>query len=349
MWAHHEVWLLLAAVLLVVLAIAVARDREATHRRYALFLIATVIGHLLGPILRDRGVPGIVVAAALLLETALPCAFWLLAKAHFDDEFELRPLPGGVLLVMFLAGAVPTLVPEARDPWWPLVPRLLALGIVAHAMISVHQGGQFDLVVSRLRARNTAVMLAGAYIFVELLAEVLLGRIVDPGTGASVHAVSSFVFAFAICTLCLRMEPDVLHLEPQKPEPEPLPLDPALAARLQHLIEVEQVFLQEGLTIAAIADRLSVHEYKVRQLINTQLGFKNFNAFLHHYRLREAGKLLRDPAKAHLGVAQIAYDVGYRSLGPFNKAFKELFGQTPTEFRASATPAVPSSAEPSSY
>ena len=29
----------------------------------------------------------------------------------------------------------------------------------------------------------------------------------------------------------------------------------------------------------------------------------------------------------------IALDMGYRSLSPFNKAFKEIKGMTPTEFR----------------
>jgi AraC-like DNA-binding protein len=48
------------------------------------------------------------------------------------------------------------------------------------------------------------------------------------------------------------------------------------------------VFREEGLTIADLAQRLGVQEYRVRQFINAQLGFRNFNAFLHQYRLREA-------------------------------------------------------------
>jgi AraC-like DNA-binding protein len=78
---------------------------------------------------------------------------------------------------------------------------------------------------------------------------------------------------------------------------------------------------------------MDAHEHKVRQLINSRLGFRNFNAFLHHFRIQEARRVLADPAQSHVGVAQVAYQVGYRSLGPFNKAFKELTGLTPTEFR----------------
>ena len=44
-----------------------------------------------------------------------------------------------------------------------------------------------------------------------------------------------------------------------------------------------------------------------------------------------------DAAQKGLGVAEIAYRFGYASLGPFNRAFKEIVGQTPTEYRKAAT------------
>ena len=97
----------------------------------------------------------------------------------------------------------------------------------------------------------------------------------------------------------------------------------------------EGAYRQEGLSIRGLADRVGTQEHKLRQMINAELGFKNFNAFLHHYRIREAQRALTDPARAHLGVAQIAYEVGYRSLGTFNKAFKDVTGRTPTEIRSS--------------
>jgi AraC-like DNA-binding protein len=98
-------------------------------------------------------------------------------------------------------------------------------------------------------------------------------------------------------------------------------------------LDEERIYKKEGLTIRAVAARMAEPEYRVRQLINAHLGFRNFNAFLHHYRIRDARESLRDAAKRHLGVAEIAYELGYQSLGPFNKAFKEITGQTPMEFR----------------
>lgn len=158
------------------------------------------------------------------------------------------------------------------------------------------------------------LVVAGTYIFLEIMGETLLSGSASAAFADRVHSAAALALVFGVCFLSL---------------------DPALAERLHGLVEEDQVFRKEGLTIAGLAKRLGAQEYKVRQLINAQLGFRNFNAFLHHFRIDEAQRTLRDPAQAHLGVAEIAYQVGYRSLATFNKAFKETTGQTPTEFRAS--------------
>lgn len=197
--------------------------------------------------------------------------------------------------------------------------------------------------VSRLRARYAVLIASGTYILLELLAEAVFF-----GSGAEaraladrVHDVTTFLLVFGLSAMSLRIEPEVL-----KPAARPAletAADPALAERLRQLVQVEEVFREEGLTIASLAERLAAQEYRVRQLINAQLGFKNFNAFLHHYRIREAQNALGDPARRHLSVAEIAYAVGYRSLGPFNKAFKEIAGRTPSDYRAQRQAEAPPS------
>src|SRR3990167_322688 len=93
------------------------------------------------------------------------------------------------------------------------------------------------------------------------------------------------------------------------------------------------VWREEGLAVASLAAKVGVPEHQLRALINGQLGHRNFSAFLNSYRLEEARRLLSDPAQARRQVLQIALDVGYGSIAPFNRAFKEATGMTPTEFR----------------
>ena len=87
------------------------------------------------------------------------------------------------------------------------------------------------------------------------------------------------------------------------------------------------------MTITALAEVLGTQEHVLRRVINRGLGFRNFNDFLHAHRLREASARLRDPAARRIPVLTIALEAGYGSIGPFNRAFRERFGMTPTEYR----------------
>ncbi|GAB4480135.1 MAG: hypothetical protein OHK0018_11560 [Erythrobacter tepidarius] len=81
---------------------------------------------------------------------------------------------------------------------------------------------------------------------------------------------------------------------------------------------------------------LGEQEYRLRRTINGQLGHRNFAAFLNGYRLAEVKAALADPAQAAVPIITIALDAGFGSLGPFNRAFREAEGMTPSAFRARA-------------
>ena len=111
---------------------------------------------------------------------------------------------------------------------------------------------------------------------------------------------------------------------------------PALLRRLDHLMSVERIYRQEGLTIAMLAAKLDLPEHRLRQAINEGLGHRNFNAFLNRYRIDEAKAALSDVSQRDVPVLTIAMDAGFQSIGPFNRAFKADTGLTPTEFRRDA-------------
>jgi AraC-like DNA-binding protein len=190
----------------------------------------------------------------------------------------------------------------AYHRFWSLLPRILSLAVVIHALLRVYVGAGSDLLLPRLRARYRLLVVAGTYIVVELLGEAAMNGSAAEQLAERVHSMAVLIVVWAASLLSLRAAPEVLR--------------PARAA------------LDEPALDAALAERL-------RQLIDPQLGFKNFNAFLNRFRVAAAEKTFADPARAHLGVAEVAYQVGYRSLGTFNRAFKEATGRTPSEYRAS--------------
>jgi len=109
-------------------------------------------------------------------------------------------------------------------------------------------------------------------------------------------------------------------------------------------LELEQVikamdgglYLEPGLTIGGLADVLSIPEHRLRRLINGGLGYRNFAAFVNDYRIREAKRRLSDPQMAREQIIQHAFNLGYASLAPFNRAFRERVGVSPTEYREAA-------------
>ncbi|MGD0207423.1 MAG: helix-turn-helix domain-containing protein [Verrucomicrobiota bacterium] len=57
----------------------------------------------------------------------------------------------------------------------------------------------------------------------------------------------------------------------------------------------------------------------------------NFTDYLSRVRIEKAKNLLLNP---NLRVSEIAFEVGFQSLTHFNRVFKKLLGQSPTEYRA---------------
>ena len=96
------------------------------------------------------------------------------------------------------------------------------------------------------------------------------------------------------------------------------------------------LYLEPGLTIGGLADILHVPEHRLRRLINGGLGYRNFAAFVNDYRIEEAKRRLADPELAREQIIQHAFSLGYASLAPFNRAFRERVGVSPTEFREGA-------------
>jgi AraC-like DNA-binding protein len=107
----------------------------------------------------------------------------------------------------------------------------------------------------------------------------------------------------------------------------------ALLHALRKLMVEGKAYREEGLSIASLSQSLGVQEYRLRRLINGQLGHRNFSAFVNGYRLAEVEAALADPGQAEVPILTIALDAGFGSIGPFNRAFKAHTGLTPTEYR----------------
>jgi len=100
--------------------------------------------------------------------------------------------------------------------------------------------------------------------------------------------------------------------------------------KLQDLMK-KGFYRTEHLTLKKLSVELGLPEYKTRALINNILGYRNFNDYVNHLRIAEAGHRLR--TEIDTPILNISLDAGYRTLSSFNRAFKDILKQTPTAYR----------------
>jgi AraC-like DNA-binding protein len=309
----------------------------------ALYLVG-VIGYLLCPLVVGRWHFGLWVIPFLVGCNGVAGFFWLFTRALFVDGFKPTVLHGVPIIVVILVGVghhffaddlVAADAPEAGRAAFSVIPQILSLALIVLAMAQAQIGLTADLVEPRRRFRSILAGVTGAYMIIIVITEILLeGQSRIPELEV-LNVGVIFVIAMIAIGAVLRIRPAFFA-----PEPRPATATPADDARddtirdaLIKAIDEGRIYLQEGLTITALADQLDTQEYRLRRVINRQLGYRNFNAFLNHYRIKEACRRLTDSETIRLPVLTIAMDLGYRPLGPFNRAFKEETGMTPTEYR----------------
>ncbi|MAP93872.1 MAG: AraC family transcriptional regulator [Ponticaulis sp.] len=122
-------------------------------------------------------------------------------------------------------------------------------------------------------------------------------------------------------------------LQKRKRNVAPAREDIALGERIRALLSQDDILTQSDLRVRDVANILNEPEHRVSSAITTGLGYANFNRLMNDLRIIRARADLRDPNKAKLPVLTIAMDCGFGSIGPFNRAFKDATGQTPTQYR----------------
>ena len=272
-----------------------------------------------------------------LVSAGTPAVFWLWSCAIFDDEFKLAWRH----LALWLATlALAYVCFTHRVPGLYLALSVVSLGFITLGIWEALAGRGADLVEGRRRMRPmlalAAAVYAGAIVVVELIWR---DRLLAAPTGL-VTAAGLAVLAFIFVLNQIGKLGAAPLTEAPGPVPAPAiadaaidPRDTKILAALNRLMDEERLYRESGLSVGALAARLEIPEYRLRRVINGELGHRNFASFVNQYRIAEAKAALIDPSQAEVPVLTIAMDAGFQSIGPFNRAFKAATGTTPTEYR----------------
>ena len=216
----------------------------------------------------------------------------------------------------------------------------MMLVFVASAMYWTLKGWRADLVDDRRILRWFIIGVQGALIFTVVFVESFL---LDGGSSSYAAAQAIIVSSIAILAmgmLLVAMRFDYVSLSnvirkvaelTEEVEPETTALFDQNS--FNKVFKGGKLYREAGLTISMLAKKLNLPEYRLRAFIHKKLAYRNFNAMLHTYRIEDASEVLADKSKSGVPILTIALSVGYQSITPFNNAFRQIMGVTPSEYR----------------
>lgn len=264
---------------------------------------------------------------------------WLLTRALFDPAPRDVWWPRIVATVVAVAGALTVLAPNEGGLYGFVgnVYQLSGSAAMLLAFMEPFQARQGNIGVSEKRFRLTFLAINAAQLVAVLgsgVSSQVPGEIGRTDLIRIACCVVGLVGASAAVWYRLRHplgQSDATASARRVPTDE----DRRLAEQLLALLRDEGIDSRPDLRIGEVAARMGQPEYKVSQCISTVLCFPNFNRLINHHRIERAKRLLADPDQA-LPILQVAFECGFGSVGPFNRAFREQAGVTPREFRAAS-------------
>jgi AraC-like DNA-binding protein len=359
--------------LLVLLAARLLRDRPRLPAAQAAAALCAgacvqVIGSM--PII-ELTLPLRWQAPLIAVSVANVVLFWVFVQGLFDDDFRFEPVHGiAWAAVLLLSGVNCLLAAEGRTAAAQVtggLQRAVPLVFAVLAVMAAARHWRDDLVEERRHVRAFIVGMGVAYTVLMLVARLASerGRLSDvmalvdallllvivavaawhflrvsatdlfPSAAAALPpvTVAAHVASPSAASAAATPPPSDARVREAAPPEAADPADDRLAEALHRAMVDERAYRSDDLSIASLAARLAVPEYRLRRLINRRLGHRNFNAYVNSFRLADARNALADPQRRELPVLTIALEAGFQSIGPFNRAFKAATGLTPTEFR----------------
>jgi len=103
--------------------------------------------------------------------------------------------------------------------------------------------------------------------------------------------------------------------------------EPPLVLKAREYIQKHK---SEPLSLTTVAQAAGASVFHFCKVFKKTTGL-HFTDYVARVRLEDAKTQLLNPSRR---ISEVAYDVGFQSLTQFNRTFKRVFGQSPTEFRA---------------
>ncbi|MFI5159852.1 MAG: ABC transporter permease [Sphingobacteriales bacterium] len=153
-----------------------------------------------------------------------------------------------------------------------------------------------------------------------------------------IHVYYPFYIFFAVIIIWtaaaafLRPQTQLMIQPPVAPKPSAPAELREKGTWLKKMMEANNYYQDQELTLSSLAEKLGIHPHELSRVINVALK-KNFNDFINEYRIRDVAGKMQDPAYDRITLLGMAYDAGFNSKATFIRAFKQLTGKNPAEYK----------------
>ena len=327
---------------LLIAAVFIFSTGERVARISGALLMLGIASHLYMSDAVLLGLVPLLTPVILLFAMIVPFFLWLFARAIFEAPW---PKPAvlyvcvALIVVVWGINVAQDMVSQVWVRTAAVVLQLLKLVVIAHVLWLTIRGRPDDLIERRRRLRLFYVGVISIQIAIVLIVELAHGGTLPPGWLQLSNVIIIAVLTLVLAMPMLRLNHEFFEIQasPESVAASNGGSDLGVAERILRdklLASMDGGYFREtGLTIPMLAERIGYPEHQLRRLINGRLGYRNFSAFLNSYRIAAAEQQLSDPERVRTPVLTIALELGYASLGPFNRAFKETTGTTPREYR----------------
>ncbi|OPC36801.1 helix-turn-helix domain-containing protein [Elizabethkingia miricola] len=103
--------------------------------------------------------------------------------------------------------------------------------------------------------------------------------------------------------------------------------------KLDNLVVKQQLFRNYDLTLDLLSTQTSINKYQISEMLN---GYKHksFYSYINEYRIEYFKHIVNKAIEKDedINFLSLAYEAGFKSKSSFNRYFKEINGETPSEY-----------------
>ncbi len=228
----------------------------------------------------------------------------LLSACNVDERFQFMRIVGALLGTLSLVS-----IWLGRDT-------LNRLRLEREA-----KGERYWLIVS-------LIVINLALIFLELFR---ISNAIDGLSFLLVRDVLGVGMVYLASTSLFRIYPPSVRLDKKEPAIEVSNEDKGLADKLQSLFDLEKIYQEGNFSRTALARELGVSETRVSRIVSLAYG-KSLPQIINERRVQDSLQLLE---QTDAQISLVAEEVGFNSVPTFNRVFKDIVGQSPSEYRNS--------------